>query len=328
MAGLYDAAEIARLEEAVLTNLQIWDIPDPARITLLNVSENATFRVDAPGRAPLVIRIHRPGYHTAAEIESELAWIAALRRDRVVPVPAPLPTTSGKALARLQTANGPRHAVAFGFVAGREPSPEDPLETGFRDLGAITARLHAHARDWVRPAGFTRKTWRFDTTVGPAALWGDWRAGLGLGADGRAVLERVSVALERRLAAWGTGADRFGLIHADLRLANLLVDAGRITVIDFDDCGFGWHGFDFAAAISFFETDPQIPALQDAWVEGYRSVAAMSAAAEAMLPVFVMLRRLQLTAWVASHAETPTAQALGTAFTDGTVTMAERFLAL
>jgi len=116
------------------------------------------------------------------------------------------------------------------------------------------------------------------------------------------------------------------LIHADLRLANLLVENGRIGVIDFDDCGFGWFGFDFAAAVSFIETDPQLPALMAAWVEGYRSVATLDEAHAAMLPVFVMLRRMQLTAWIASHAETPTAQEMGDAFTEGTVAMADRFL--
>jgi Ser/Thr protein kinase RdoA (MazF antagonist) len=46
-----------------------------------------------------------------------------------------------------------------------------------------------------------------------------------------------------------------------------------------------------------------------------------------MLPTFVMLRRLLLTAWIASHAETPTAQEFGTGYTDGTIAIAERFLA-
>ena len=43
--------------------------------------------------------------------------------------------------------------------------------------------------------------------------------------------------------------------------------------------------------------------------------------------MFIMLRRMQLTAWIASHAETPTAQSMGTGYTDGTVALAERYLA-
>jgi hypothetical protein len=45
-----------------------------------------------------------------------------------------------------------------------------------------------------------------------------------------------------------------------------------------------------------------------------------------MIPVFVMLRRMLLTAWIASHYETETAQALGAAYSKGTVALGEGFL--
>jgi len=63
-----------------------------------------------------------------------------------------------------------------------------------------------------------------------------------------------------------------------------------------------------------------------AWVEGYRKISLLSKEDEEALPMFVMLRRMQLTAWVASHAETPTAQSMGEPYTQGTVALAEAFL--
>jgi len=45
-----------------------------------------------------------------------------------------------------------------------------------------------------------------------------------------------------------------------------------------------------------------------------------------MLPVFVMLRRMLLTACIASHSDTETARRLGTDYAEGTVAMGERFL--
>ena len=79
-----------------------------------------------------------------------------------------------------------------------------------------------------------------------------------------------------RLAEYGTAPDRFGLIHADMRLGNLLVDGDTVTLIDFDDCGFCWFAYDFAAAISFHETNPAIPALKAAWLEGYQAVRPLT----------------------------------------------------
>ena len=220
-----------------------------------------------------------------------------------------------------------RAVVAFEYMSGHEPDPANDLTDGFFKLGAISARLHGHVKTWQRPAGFRRKTWNFDTSVGPTPLWGDWRAALGLTADGKALLERTCLTLKDRLAAYGTGPDRFGLVHADLRLANLLVDGDRLGVIDFDDCGFSWFVYDFAAAISFIEHEPMIPALQEAWIAGYRTVAPLGDEHVAMIPTFVMLRRLLLTAWIASHAETPTAQEMGVPYTEGTLAIAENFLA-
>ncbi len=327
MAGLYNDAFIEELRQGVSGLAPAWGLSPRTEVSLLTVSENATFRADDPERAaPLILRVHRPAYHSRAEIASELAWIEALRDEQIVPIPAPVPQKDGSLIAGFNAAGAPRDVVAFEFMSGKEPAPSDDLEEGFHQLGAISARLHQHVQHWTRPAGFTRKTWNFETTVGDNPHWGDWRAALGLTPPGTEVLERACGKLEDRLGRYGMGTDRFGLIHADLRLANLLIDAGHIGVIDFDDCGFGWFAFDFAAAISFYETDPTIPALQEAWIEGYRGVAELTPEMVAELPTFIMLRRLQLTAWIASHQETPTAQEMGSAFTDGTIDIAERYL--
>ena len=46
-------------------------------------------------------------------------------------------------------------------------------------------------------------------------------------------------------------------MHADIRLANLLVDGEHVRVIDFDDCGWSWFMYDFATTVSFIEDHPR-----------------------------------------------------------------------
>ena len=133
--------------------------------------------------------------------------------------------------------------------------------------------------------------------------------------------------MRERLRRFGTGPERFGLIHADMRLANLLVNGPDIQLIDFDDCGFGWDLFDLGAALSFIEHDPRVPALCAAWVRGYRGELTLPAADAAEIPTFVLLRRLQLVAWVGSHAFADAARELGADFTHGACELAERYLA-
>ena len=331
---IYDDAFLSRIEDALRAALPRWGLSGETELRLLTISENATFRAHDPASAhdgatgrDVVFRVHRPGYHSRDEIDSELAWLTALGREEVVATLTPVPQTDGGLIAELDEGGTRRHAVAFELVGGREPAEGDDLARWYRELGAINARLHLHARGWQRPAGFTRKRWDYDAMLGEVKLWGDWRAALGLTREGRAVLERTAAVLRALLDDYGTGEDRFGLVHADMRLANLLVEGDRLSVIDFDDCGFSWYLYDFASAVSFSEHEPYIPTLQAAWIEGYRTVAPLADDDCAMLPVFIMLRRLLLTAWIASHAETPTAQALGEGYTHGTVDLARAFLA-
>ena len=291
----------------------------------LTVSENATFRVDAAGQPAAVLRVHRPGYHTADEIRSELAWIEALRQAGAVPTAAPLPL-GGEAPATIAVAGRRFDVSAFGFLGGQAPSPGDALGPAFGRLGALTAALHAHAARWTPPPHFRRKRWDWERTLGRDRLWGDWRDAAGLDAAGRAVIERAVRRLARRLARYGTGADRFGLIHADLRLANLLQDGDRLAVIDFDDCGWGWFAYDFAASVSFMEEDARLPALMAAWCDGYAAVRPLAAADRAMLPDMVLLRRLMLQAWIETRAGSDTADAFRGGFAEGTARLAEHYL--
>ena len=115
-------------------------------------------------------------------------------------------------------------------------------------------------------------------------------------------------------------------MHADIRLANLLVDDGHVRVIDFDDSGFTWFMYDFATTVSFMEDHPRVPELQAAWLEGYRSVAPLDPADEAELATFVMLRRLLLVAWIGSHSETDLAKSMGLPYTEGTMGLCEDYL--
>ncbi len=307
--------------------LPAYGLPEDTPLTLLNVSENGTFRIDDPVHGPSALRVHRADYHSKEAIASELAWVTALREDGVVHTPAHLLTAAGDPIATGRLADGQeRYAVRFEWVEGHEPD-ESRLVADFAELGAITARLHRHARGWQQPAGFTRFVWDYDTSLGARGLWGRWQDGLGMGPEELAQLTRLDDTLRARLSAYGKSAERFGLVHADMRLANLMVNGDRVNVIDFDDCGFSWFMYDLASAVSFIEHEPYVPSLLDAWVTGYRTVTALPAADEAEIPTFVMLRRLLLVAWIGSHAMTETAQEMGPEFTTTTCDLAETYLA-
>ena len=307
--------------------LGLWDELAGSSARLINFSENQTFQIDTAGQGSFTLRVHRTGYQSRPSIESELAWITALRQDTDLPIPEPLAGRDGRLLQGFVTPDGgERLAVLCRHIPGHEPTPDSNLGDLFVTLGEYAARLHQHAIAWQRPPGFERQVWQAATILDADGLWGDWRLAPGVDDANRPILDRLDAALWLRLGEYGTGPERFGLIHADMRLGNLLVDGRRVSLIDFDDCGFCWFAYDFAAAISFHETNPAVPALKAAWLDGYQAIRPLAAADLAAIDSMVMLRRMALLAWIGSHAETRLAQTHMPGFANGTAQLAERYL--
>ncbi|MHA6688526.1 phosphotransferase enzyme family protein [Mesorhizobium sp. A556] len=320
-------ATLERLQGLVQQSLSRWDIPADTSARLINISENATYLVEAPDGFRSILRVHRENYHSRDAIASELAWSQALGHEGGVETPDYFLGRDGSAIqtATVDGLAAPRHMVMFAFVEGHEPDPDHDLVAAFGQLGQIAARAHLHSSSWRRPAGFQRMTWDESTVFGSAPTWGNWRDGPNIDARISSQLERLEGLIVQRLARFGKGAERYGLIHADMRLANLLVHQDKPRLIDFDDCGFGWFLYDFATGVSFMEDHPQVPALKQSWVEGYRKVRDLSVADEAEIDTFVMLRRMALLAWIGSHREVEIAAELAPVFAEGTVSLAESY---
>lgn len=297
--------------------LHLWSLPNDTTATMINLSENETYLLTAKG-CQAILRVHRQGYNTERAIECELEW------SRALPLETPI-AIAGKNEKFVQSYAG-HFLVLFEFITGKHPDETQDLTTPFMELGRIAAQTHRHSKTWVRPEKFERLTWDISTIFGSSAHWGNWRDAPNVSTDIRRVLERVERVVTHQLNAFGKTSQNFGLIHADMRLANILVDNGKTKLIDFDDCGFSWHLYDFAAAISFFEDNPQVPTIRQAWVSGYREFSKLSETDEAMIDSFIMLRRLALLAWIGSHITSSEPQALAPDFARVTSELGVKYL--
>jgi len=328
-ASLSHEDQLACLLELAEKSTGNYDLPGPVSVEMINLSENATYKVEAPDGRRWALRIHRDGYHSKTAIASELAWLMDLRDTGVVVTPRPVKGRDGEIIQVVAhpRMSRPRHVVLSEWETGSEPGIGEDLSEPFEILGEVTARMHIHTRQWKRPAWFERHTWDFETSLGEAKPhWGRWRDGMGIDAAKAKLFGRTVDLIGARLRAYGKGPERFGLIHCDLRLANLLVDGKTVKVIDFDDCGFGWYMYDAATPVSFYEHEPQVPGLIESWKKGYRRALALPKSDEAEIPTFIMLRRLLLVAWIGSHSETDLAKSMGIPYTEGTVGLCEDYL--
>jgi Ser/Thr protein kinase RdoA (MazF antagonist) len=296
-------------------------------VRLLSLSENATYLVDDD--EPMVLRVHRPGYHSLDAIRSELAWMTALRSETQVVTPHLIQARNGGEVVVAAAGNTTAHIDAVTYVPGctAEAAPD---AVGFDQLGRLTAIMHEHVQSWAAPAYFTRFRWDLDTMLRPQARWGDWRDTPSLTEGGAEVIEKAAAEIDRRLTEFGCGPDRFGLVHADLRMANLMIDPGDpgspITVIDFDDSGWSWHLTDVGAVVSFIEDTPAAERIIADWLRGYLQVRDLPEEHLEMIPTMVMLRRIMLSAWIGTHFDADAAIPLADTFAGGTVDLARRYL--
>jgi Ser/Thr protein kinase RdoA (MazF antagonist) len=329
MSGLFSIPSSTPLRTGAVAGHAIADLLGAygftdARLEHLNTSENATFRVTGLNRRA-VLRIYRIGHRTRTQIEAELDWMQALRDQGVVSTPSIFRRLDGGRVAGIDTSIGATHCVLFEELAGAVPS-EDELEHWFERLGEVCARLHEHAAAGNSDVRSRRPSFDWDNLIGPEAVWGPSSAAPGLDERALPVLERVSANIRRRLGEYGRGPERYGLIHGDLRLQNLLVHEDSVRVIDFDDCGSCWLLYDLATALSLLEEQPSAPILLEAWLQGYTQRRALRSEDIRIIPDLIMMRRLQVLGWLGSRSDSDLAGEHASSYVPATVAAADDYL--
>lgn len=265
-------------------------------VRLIRNRENAVFEMVLPqGRAAL--RLHRPGYQDQAAIWSELWWCRALT-EAGLPVARPLPTRDGGLLHRL-SGGGFASVVAWmeGAPLGEAGQPftmaRDVVRAHYRALGQLLAALHAATDCLTLPPGFQRPSWDVAGLVGEAPLWGRfWEHPQARPAE-VAILHAAREFLADRLSGLAGNGD-FGLIQADPLRENVFVRPEGLSLIDFDDSGFGFRLYDLGVALRQNLAEPDYPAIRDALIAGY---SATRAADVATVEVMVLARLCASVGW-------------------------------
>lgn len=154
-AALSHEELLCRLHDLAERAVSRYALPDDVTVSLINVSENATYRVDdAATGSKWALRVHREGYHSRTGIASELAWLIALKQSGAAITPTPIPGIDGELIQTVahEGLPRPRNVVLFAWEEGKEPAATDAA--GFEILGETAANMHAHVRKWQRPAWF------------------------------------------------------------------------------------------------------------------------------------------------------------------------------
>ena len=255
------------MDEAAALALGHFDV-DAIAITFVSASENTVYRIETREGQCYALRVHRPGYHSITELESEHAWTTALS-DAGVQTPRPIPTREGGSYATVPygDAGETRYVGLIEWLDG-EPMTAlldrgDPgLVAACERLGELIAGMHRQTDAFTPPPGFARHRLDGEGLLGDDPWWEPfWHIPEFSDQERRLVL-KVRAGMRRWLAAYGTGPGVFGLIHADLLPTNVLVRSdGVVAAIDFDDAAFGYRLYDIAVSLFGLTGRGAVPAV-------------------------------------------------------------------
>ena len=211
-----------------------------------------------------------------AQVKAEIDFIQYLR-GHGYPAMQPISSKTGELSFLLNSPWGQYCVSSFASVSGSslEDTPLTPEIV--HAYGQQLGRLHSLSSAYDAPA--VRPAW--NEVLAPSVLQ------LVQAEPG---IIKACVKLFDALQALPADSVCYGLIHYDFEPDNVFWDADThsISVIDFDDCLYGWYAMDVAQALNELDA-----VWVDTFLTGYRSAFPFSAEQEATLPLmqrYIMLR--------------------------------------
>lgn len=228
-----------------------------------------------------MLRLYRSDWRSEEEALFELELLDFLQ-ERQAPVAGPLRTQAGTLAVALESPEGQRLAALFQYAEGRAPEAAITPEE-CRLLGSEVARVHHAAESFT--TSYTRPLLALPHLVDePIELIAPY-----LNAEARVYLEGLQSRLHRAWPDLPREAGVYGPCAGDINCRNFHITAGRkITLFDFDQCGYGHRVFEIAKFASSIHHHRTKQALVEAFLTGYQQVRKLGEAELFAMPYYEM----------------------------------------
>lgn len=263
-------AQVNRLRVTAMRALKQYPL-EVKNLHLLNHGFNTTFAVRTVSNQKFALRLNVNSRRSAAQINAEMTWLAALARDTDLRLPTPQPNKDGELLGSVHSPDLGRDlpAALFSWLPGKDLGG-DATPAQMREVGRAAASLHAHARQFTLPTGASLISLERPLMDSPNNFSSESPH---LTPERREVIDATFARVEsvlRSLFARETPM----VLHADLHNWNLKWERGKLYVFDFDDSGIGVPMQDLAIAAYYLRDQTH---LEMALLEGYQTLAPLPA---------------------------------------------------
>lgn len=300
-AGI-DAEEVRR------EVIKCYDFADTMQIRLLKYSENLTYLLyDEDSGEKYVLRVFRPGYHELSEMAGELAWIHQITEDTDVKTAKVYLDKNGSFVSDIQVGDELLHCALFAYIDGQSLhnlTGEQRLYY-LEKMGEVMAKLHLQIINWPQSKQLNRFSWDIEDLIGENARWGQFTLMKGLPEEYMDSYKAAAEIIRKRVERFGRSEDRYGLIHDDISINNVLVYEDEIYLLDFDDCGYGWFLYDLPTAV-LEDFGEEMERGLAAVLRGYERFRPLSAEEKEELETFNLLKKIVRIGWIATRSDNDT----------------------
>lgn len=258
-----------------------------AQVACINYEFNATFSVETQSGVKYALRININSTRTIQNMLAEVEWVRHLNRTSGIHTPTPIANlTDHYIVSGLHADSGlTLYGVMYTWLDGEEIGDEPTMEQ-LHEVGKAIAYLHQESNDFALSTDVELP--RFDDFFWGTEdyLFSDKSL---LTKEERDLIQQAHdliMQFTRDLYA----NSPVHIIHADFHGWNLMWNEGKLSIFDFDDCGFGLEAQDLAVALYYLDTPEQDQAL----LNGYKSVKPLPDYSALAMKALLLQRRLML----------------------------------
>lgn len=267
----------------ILKNYGIHD----AKISCINFEFNATFSVETDSGTKYALRININSTRTVENMKGEIEWVRHLNRTSGIHTPTPIATLNDNYIISgfHADSNQTLHAVMYSWLEGEELGDEPTLEQ-LHEVGRAMAKLHQESAEFALSADAALPTFN-------DFFWGTedylFSNKSKLSDTDRALIKEAHDHIMKFTNELYVNSP-VHIIHADFHGWNLMWNDNRLSIFDFDDCGFGVEAQDLAVVLYYLDTPEQDVAI----LNGYRSVKPLPQYSDLAMKALLLQRRLLL----------------------------------
>mgnify|MGYP001826283849 CR=1 FL=1 len=270
------------------------------KIELLQDTDDLVYRLFSHLEKKYSLKIHRKKLkHSDEKISTLFDWLEFASSRVKFNLPIPIRNHRGNFLSQIELEENHYTFTLYKWVEGT-PISTSMTNENVEKIGSVMACLHNVSEEY--------------TSIGKGlrSYDGNW-----LEQASKTLLsgsERISFSKEKRkdlilglenirssMDELGYMPSNFGIIHSDLHFSNILLNGENLSVIDFDDVGFGHYLFDIGTTFNeFADYGQRYTSMIKSFIQGYQSQRILPQNWQKLIEYFKGVAAVAYAEWVFS----------------------------